>query len=201
MEKPDGQKVDSDESGKVQDSATQKQTDEPKLYEESVVKDIISQRDTLKERIRTIESKIETETLAREKEELEKKGDYESLQQKLLDKEIKMKSAIKNKAAEFELGKLGAKHQILKTEYLDIFNADLDVDEDSLTVKNAEDVEKAFLKFKEDNPTLFASEDKSKPVPKADNFPFLKAKKAEGKNSPIIPLADILQQRANNKTG
>lgn len=157
---------------KLENKDQQQNNDKPKLYEESVVKEIIAERDKAKERLRKIETdqtKLEEE---RRSKELKDKNDYETLMAESKLKTEKQHQLLKNKVAEMELHKLGVEHKLAKPEYLSIFKSTVDVD-DEFQVKNLDSVKKDFEQFKKDNPNLFLAEDK-KLVPKTDSKPFKK---------------------------
>jgi hypothetical protein len=178
----------------------QLQKDNPKLYEESVVKEIISQRDSLKNKLREIEAKAETDAQTRQAEELKKKGDYETLTNSLKEQTDKQSSILKTKVVDLELAKLATKHNLIKSEYLSIFDRSLVKIDAEYNLENADELEKSFEKFKVDNPTLFKTEDK-KSVPKTDNLPFRKYVQENKDTSKLktTSLAEILAARGVNK--
>lgn len=97
--------------------------------------------------------KLEAEKKAKEEEALAKKGEFESLYKKskeeLSAKDVKIKDMLIQKEIGIQAVQMGLK----KASYLKLLDTDsLEVDLDSLTVKN---VDSALKKFKEENPDFF----------------------------------------------
>jgi hypothetical protein len=130
------------------------------------------------EKAKTLEAKlaehIATMEAAKKKADEEKakeSGDYQTLiEQTKKEREaekVQMNKMVKNTY----LSALAVKNGILKDEYVKLFDAELQID--NLEIKNASDVEKAFDKFKTENPTLFKGTEKPV-VPATDNKPVKK---------------------------
>jgi len=97
--------------------------------------------------------KLEADKKAKEEESLKKKGEFESLYNKskeeLTAKDQKIKDLLIQKSIEVQAVQLGIK----KASYLKLLDVDeLEVDLETLTVKN---VESTLKKFKEENPDFF----------------------------------------------
>lgn len=154
-------------TGKAEDSANQHQgNDKAKLYEESVVKEIIAQRDTLKERIRKIEADTQVEAKKREEDSLKAKNDYDGLVKLHLSEHEKAINAAKSLIINNYLTTMATKHGLNDPADIALFTPQLELDTE-FSVKNGAEVEKAFEDFKKKKPYLFKSD--SKTVPGTDN--------------------------------
>lgn len=97
--------------------------------------------------------KLEAEQKAKEEESLKKKGEYESLYAKSKEELTVKDQKIRDMIVQKEIGMLAVQMGIKKTSYLKILDtSNLEVDIDSLSVKDAESIVK---KFKEENPDFF----------------------------------------------
>ena len=96
---------------------------------------------------------IEKDRKAKEDEALAKKGEYETLYKKSADELSAKDKKIREVVIQKDVGLIAAQLGIKKTSYLKLLDtADLEVDLDSLTAKDAEKIVK---KFKEENPDFF----------------------------------------------
>ena len=96
-------------------------------------------------------------------------GDYTALQKSIADREAKLaqkNSVLRGKIAQTVLTGLALKEGILKADYVSLFSGELDIDTETLEVKNMDEVSTAFTRFKKENPTLFGT---VKVVPKVDS--------------------------------
>lgn len=143
-------------------SETQSQS---KTYSEDAFKEVVAQRDEIKRKLRALEEDKERIIKDKEAEELKRKGDYESLMQKVNAEREQEKNALKNLITQSYLTALGADYGIAKPEYTKLL--DVSVELDGLEIANADAVKKAFEGFKKDNPSLFTAKE-NKPVPKTD---------------------------------
>lgn len=123
-------------------------------------KEVISQKKALEAQLSQLaeaqsKSKAAAEAKVRAEEEasLAEKGNYEALKAKLEAERASEKAELTEMAKSGFLASLGARYNIAKPEYLKLFSGTIDVE--GTQIKNAEDVMKAFEKFKEENPTLF----------------------------------------------
>lgn len=97
--------------------------------------------------------KLENERKAKEEEALAKKGEFESLYKKSKEELTAKDQKIKDMLIQKELGIHAVQLGIKNADYLKLFDVnDLEVDLDSLTVKN---VESKLKKFKETYPDFF----------------------------------------------
>jgi hypothetical protein len=136
-------------------------------------KEILDQKNAHEAELKKLRDEAAKKEEDRRTAELKQKGDYETLMNEIKSKEESKNRALKDKAKQLELERLAIDHKILKPEYINIFNANIEID-DNLKVTNMDSVKKDFEAFKKDNPSLFASADDKKPVPKTDNQPFKK---------------------------
>lgn len=97
--------------------------------------------------------KLEAEQKAREEEQLKKKGEFESLYAKSKEELSAKDQKIKDMIIQKEIGMLAVQMGLKKAQYLKVLDiSNLEVDMDSLSVKDAESIVK---KFKEENPDFF----------------------------------------------
>lgn len=97
--------------------------------------------------------KLEAEQKAKEEESLKKKGEYESLYAKSKEELTVKDQKIRDMIVQKEIGMLAVQMGIKKVSYLKILDTStLEVDVESLSVKDADSIVK---KFKEENPDFF----------------------------------------------
>lgn len=97
--------------------------------------------------------KLEAEQKAKEEESLKKKGEFESLYAKTKEELSVKDQKIKDMIIQKEIGMLAVQMGLKKAQYLKVLDtSNLEVDMDSLSVKDAESIVK---KFKEENPDFF----------------------------------------------
>ena len=140
--------------------------------------------------------KVEGEKKAQQEEQLKQQGEYQKLYEEAQQTLTQKDEMIKKSLITGELNRLAGMHGLAKAEYLKLLDVQgLEVDLDSLTVKGAEALFKAF---KEENPNLFtgnsvANTDKSQPKTtevKSDKLAFYNQIKAR-KNKNTSDLAKI----------
>jgi hypothetical protein len=102
-------------------------------------------------------------------EELAKQqGDYSQLLSKTKEKESQIaqkEQLLKQKLVETALIQLGVSEGIIKPEYINLYEGEIDITDD-LEITNLDEVKKTFKEFKKANPQLFG---KPAPVPGVDN--------------------------------
>jgi len=153
-----------------------------KTYSEEAFKEIVTQRDTLKEKLRVFEVSQLAEKQKLEEEKAKATGDYSKIVADLKEKQTNMTKRV----TVLVLSALGAKYGILKPEYTNLFNGAIDIGED-LEIKNMITVEKEFQQFVADNPTLF--KDIKAAIPSTDGSPF---KKPDATKSEDVAPHDFL---------
>jgi hypothetical protein len=149
-------------------------------------------------KLKDLESKQKASEDAAAEKLAKEEGTYKELIAKHTAEREKEKNLVVKKASDMVLVGMAAKHGILKPSYLDLFTeATLEVDADSLEVTNLKDVEKAFEKFKTENPTLFKAD--GEPVKKTDNSSSkIIASKKEAKDmNPLELITRGLEERSN----
>lgn len=187
---------DSEKSGKQSDDKSQLQNnDKPKLYEESVVKEIIAERDKVKEKLRKLESQSAEQAKQREEETLKAKNDFEGLTKLHQAEYERAINSAKSLIVNNYLTSMAVKNGINEPADVALFNFDLELDDD-YSVTNGEAVEKAFQDFKKAKPYLFKTEDNKKPVPRTHNSPVSN----QAGNAPVkISALDILKEQMSTK--
>jgi hypothetical protein len=185
-----------DATEKKPDGGTQQQNNQPKMFEESYVKELIGERDKVKEKLRKIEADAEAATKKAQEAQLKAANDFEGLTKLHQTEHEKAMLAARSLIVNNFMTSLAVKHGLQDPADIALFNAEIELDDD-YQVTNAKDVEKAFEDWKKSKSYLFKVEDK-RFVPKTDNYPYRKAvdQSGDGKKT-VVPLVDILQQRAN----
>jgi hypothetical protein len=149
-------------------ASTQKQDElKPVPYERFA--EINKAKKELEVKLKAIEDKVIADNKEREDAKLKDEGDYKTLIQKVEADRLAEKNKLNGMIKNTYLNALSSEYGLLKPEYIDLFKADIQAED--LEIKNAKDVEKAFTKFKDENPTLFKEQKK---VPRTDNGPVKK---------------------------
>jgi len=156
---------------KLDNKDQQQNNDKPKLYEESVVKEIIAERDKAKERLRKIESDQTANSKKSEEDQLKAKGDYEKLVELKNVETLKAIKAAQGHVAKAHMISLAVKNGMIDPDAVSMFTAELKFNE-QFEIENITEIEKQFEDFKTKKPYLFKTE--KKPVLPTDNKPFKK---------------------------
>ena len=151
--------------------------DEEKIYSAEHVKGLIAERDKAKSKLRSIEEAQEKTNREKEETDLKAKGDYETLAKNLQAQSVAQLTNLKKKTAQLELVKLGTEHGISKSQYLSVFDGNIEVGDD-LQISNSDELKKSFTKFKDENKNLF-TEGK---VPQTDNNSPIKKLNVDSSN-------------------
>jgi len=119
-----------------------------------------------------LKAQIEKDKQAQLEKTAAEKNDYTALKAQVEKEKAELSKAmeekamkVKEKMANTVLEALAAKEGLKKSSYLNLFEPIIEIDEDTLEIKNYGDIEKSFSEFKKDNPELF----RDKTVPRVDN--------------------------------
>jgi len=164
---------------------------QPKIYSEEVFKEVVKQRDEIKDRLRSIELANEENTRKYQEEQLKSKGDYETLAKIKTEQSQIAVEAAHEYITDAYLSRLGSKYGIIDEEAISMFAVEFEFSDD-FKIMNSDEVEKKFQEWVKAKPYLFKPIDK-KPVPKTDTqIPQTKLDVSPGK----ISIVEILQERA-----
>lgn len=189
-------KTEVDASEQKVDAKSSDTNPQPKVYHEDLFKEVVKQRDDIKEKLRLLEGTNAANLKKIEEETMVSKGEYEkliSLKKNEFDTAI---ASAKKTVIESHLISLGIKYGILDPSDMKLFDSTLELDE-FYRVKNTEELEKSFVEWKKKKPYLFKTEDK-KPVPKTDNS--IPQHNLNANPSGKISIVEILQDRALQKS-
>jgi hypothetical protein len=115
--------------------------------------------------------RIESEQRTREEESAKRKGEYERLYSEAKDDLLKKDQKLKDILIQKEVGMLAVQMGLKKAQYLKLLDTgDLEIDMDSLSVKN---IDLVLKKFKDENPDFFQDNkkidvDNSRPASKQE---------------------------------